>query len=280
MIGKTLAHYEVLSKLGEGGMGAVYLARDTKLGREVALKILPDHFAKDQERLARFHREARTLAALNHPNIAAIYGLESDQGINFLAMELADGEDLSELIERGPLPMDEALKIARDIAKGLEEAHHNGIIHRDLKPANVKVSADGKVKVLDFGLARAFKGESTAEEEPLNSPTITAAMTGAGVILGTAAYMSPEQARGTGVDRRTDIWSFGAVLYEMLTGKRLFQGGHDQRHAGRHPEDRSGLGSPSRRDARYRSRAAGAMPGTRPDTTAAGHRRGPHHAQR
>jgi serine/threonine protein kinase/dipeptidyl aminopeptidase/acylaminoacyl peptidase len=224
MIGKTLAHYEVLSKLGEGGMGVVYLARDTKLGREVALKILPDHFAKDKERLARFHREARTLAALNHPNIAAIHGLESDQGINFLAMELAEGEDLSVLIDKGPVPVDEALNIARHIAQGLEEAHGNGIIHRDLKPANVKVSADGKVKVLDFGLARAFMGESTAEEEPLNSPTITAAMTGAGVILGTAAYMSPEQARGTGVDRRSDIWSFGAVVYEMLTGHRLFQG--------------------------------------------------------
>ncbi|MEN8008520.1 MAG: protein kinase [Candidatus Krumholzibacteriota bacterium] len=224
MIGKTLAHYEVVSKLGEGGMGAVYLARDTKLGREVALKILPDHFAKDQERLARFHREARTLAALNHPNIAAIHGLEADQGINFLAMELAEGEDLSAIIARGPVPVDETLKIARDIARGMEEAHNSGIIHRDLKPANVKVSADGKVKVLDFGLARAFAGESTSEEEPLNSPTITAAMTGAGVILGTAAYMSPEQARGTSVDRRSDIWSFGAVLYEMLTGKRLFQG--------------------------------------------------------
>jgi len=224
MIGKTLAHYEVLSKLGEGGMGAVYLAKDTKLGREVALKILPDQFAKDQERLARFHREARTLAALNHPNIAAIHGLESDQGINFLAMELAVGDDLSVLIAKGPLPVDEALKIARDIARGMEEAHQNGIIHRDLKPANVKVSVEGKVKVLDFGLARAFAGESTAEEESLNSPTITAAMTGAGVILGTAAYMSPEQARGMGVDRRSDIWSFGAVLFEMLTGKRLFQG--------------------------------------------------------
>jgi hypothetical protein len=224
MIGKTLAHYEVLEKLGEGGMGAVYLARDTKLGREVALKILPDHFAKDQERLARFHREARTLAALNHPNIAVIHGLESDQGINFLAMERAEGDDLSVLIAKGPLPVDEAVKIAVDIARGMEEAHQNGIIHRDLKPANVKVSQDGKVKVLDFGLARAFQGESTAEEETLNSPTITAAMTGAGVILGTAAYMSPEQARGTTVDRRSDIWSFGVVLFEMLTGKRLFQG--------------------------------------------------------
>jgi len=224
VIGKTLAHYEVLSKLGEGGMGAVYLARDTKLGREVALKILPDHFAKDADRLARFHREARTLAALNHPNIAAIHGLESDQGVHFLVMELADGDDLSERIAKGPIPVDEALAMIREIAQGLEEAHQNGIIHRDLKPANVKVSADGKVKVLDFGLARAYLGESTAEEETLDSPTITAAMTGAGVILGTAAYMSPEQARGTPLDRRSDIWSFGVVLYEMLTGKRLFQG--------------------------------------------------------
>jgi len=224
MLGKTLAHYEILDKLGEGGMGAVYLAKDTKLGREVALKILPDHFAKDPERLARFNREARTLAALNHPNIAAIYGLEADQGLNFLIMERAEGEDLSERIARGPLPHEEAVAIAKQIAQGLEEAHASGIIHRDLKPANVKVSDDGKVKVLDFGLARAFQGESTAEEETLNSPTITAAMTGAGVILGTAAYMSPEQARGTAVDRRSDIWSFGVVLFEMLTGKRMFQG--------------------------------------------------------
>ncbi len=224
MLGKTLAHYEILSKLGEGGMGAVYLAKDTKLGREVALKILPDHFAQDPERLARFNREARTLAALNHPNIAAIYGLEADQGLNFLIMERAEGEDLSERIARGPLPHAEAVAIAKQIAQGLEEAHASGIIHRDLKPANVKLSPDGKVKVLDFGLARAFQGESTAEEEPLNSPTITAMMTGAGVILGTAAYMSPEQARGTAVDRRSDIWSFGVVLFEMLTGNRMFQG--------------------------------------------------------
>jgi len=224
MLGKTLAHYEILDKLGEGGMGAVYLAKDNKLGREVALKILPDHFAQDPERLARFNREARTLAALNHPNIAAIYGLEADQGLNFLIMERADGEDLSERIARGPLPHEEAVAVAKQIAQGLEEAHASGIIHRDLKPANVKVSDDGKVKVLDFGLARAFQGESTAEEETLHSPTITAAMTGVGVILGTAAYMSPEQARGTTVDRRSDIWSFGVVLFEMLTGKRMFQG--------------------------------------------------------
>lgn len=224
MIGRTLAHYEVLEKLGEGGMGAVYLARDTKLGREVALKILPDHFAKDSERLARFHREARTLAALNHPTIAAIHGLESDQDLHFLVMERAPGEDLSERIARGALPPDEAIAIARQIAQGLEAAHAAGIVHRDLKPANVKLSDDGKVKVLDFGLARAFQGESTAEEETLNSPTITAAMTGDGVILGTAAYMSPEQARGTTVDRRSDIWSFGVVVLEMLTGKRIFQG--------------------------------------------------------
>ncbi len=224
MIGKTLAHYEVLAKLGEGGMGAVYRARDVKLGREVAMKVLPDRFAQDQERLARFHREARTLAALNHPNIAAIHGLESDQGVTFLAMELAEGEDLAQRLARGPLPVDEAVAVAQAIAQGMEEAHARGVIHRDLKPANVKVSADGKVKVLDFGLARAFEGGNAVEPDPLDSPTLTAAMTGAGVILGTAAYMSPEQARGGAVDRRTDIWSFGAVLYEMLTAVRPFQG--------------------------------------------------------
>ncbi|MFT5233109.1 MAG: Tol biopolymer transport system component [Candidatus Krumholzibacteriia bacterium] len=224
MIGKSLLHYDITAKLGEGGMGAVYLATDSKLGREVAIKILPDHFAKDPERLARFHREARTLAALNHPNIAGIHGLEADQGLNFLVMECAEGEDLSALIARGPVPCEEALTICRDIASGMEEAHQNGIIHRDLKPANVKISSDGRAKILDFGLARAFQGESTAEEETLNSPTITAAMTGAGVILGTAAYMSPEQARGMAVDRRSDIWSFGALVYELFTGIRLFRG--------------------------------------------------------
>ncbi len=202
----------------------MYRARDSKLGREVAVKLLPPDFARDPERLARFRREARVLASLQHPNIASIFGLEEADGQGFLAMELAEGTDLSERILQGPVPEEETLEIARQLAAGLEEAHERHVVHRDLKPANIKVSSEGKVKILDFGLARAFVGE-TAEEEALeNSPTITAALTGGGVILGTAAYMSPEQARGKKVDRRADIWSFGVILFEMLSGKRLFEG--------------------------------------------------------
>jgi len=219
-----LAHYEVLALLGRGGMGEVHRARDTKLGREVALKLLPKDFARDAERLARFKREAQVLASLHHPNIASIFGLEEDDGQLFLVMELAQGEDLSQRIAKGPIPEEEVLDIARQIAAGLEEAHEKGIVHRDLKPANIKVSPDGKVKVLDFGLARAFAGETATEGNIEASPTITAAMTGGGVILGTAAYMAPEQARGKTVDRRADIWAFGVVLFEMLSGKKMFEG--------------------------------------------------------
>ncbi len=224
MLGKTLAHYQITALLGRGGMGEVYRARDTKLGREVALKLLPESFTADPERLARFRREARVLASLQHPSIAGIFGLEEDAGRVFLTMELAAGTDLSELIARGPIAEDEVVDLARQLASGLEEAHEKGIVHRDLKPANVKIGEDGKVKILDFGLARALTGETSAEEDIENSPTITAAMTQGGMILGTAAYMSPEQARGRSVDRRADIWSFGVVLFEMLAGRRLFEG--------------------------------------------------------
>jgi serine/threonine protein kinase/Tol biopolymer transport system component len=224
LIGKTLAHYEITALLGRGGMGEVYRARDAKLGREVALKLLPESFTADPERLARFRREARVLASLQHPNIAGIFGIEDDAGRVFLTMELAEGTDLSERIARGPIAEDEVVDLARQLASGLEEAHEKGIVHRDLKPANVKIGEDGKVKILDFGLARALTGETSAEEDIENSPTITAAMTQGGMILGTAAYMSPEQARGRSVDRRADIWSFGVVLFEMLTGRRLFEG--------------------------------------------------------
>jgi serine/threonine-protein kinase len=223
LIGKTLAHYEIKELLGRGGMGEVYRARDTKLDREVALKFLPLDLATNPERLARFKREAKLLASLNHSNIAAIYGLEESAGKNFLVMELAEGEDLSARISRGALPIEDALEIARQIAEGLEEAHEKGIVHRDLKPANVKLAGDGRVKILDFGLARAYVGD-TGEEDLENSPTITAAMTQKGVILGTAAYMSPEQAKGKSVDRRADLWSFGVILWEMLTSQRLFEG--------------------------------------------------------
>jgi Tol biopolymer transport system component/aminoglycoside phosphotransferase (APT) family kinase protein len=223
-LGTRLDTYEIVASLGAGGMGEVYRARDTRLNREVALKVLPEAFAGDPNRLARFEREARTLAALNHSNVAHVYDSGTSGATSYLVMELVAGDDLSALIERGPLPAANALAIARQIAEAIEAAHDAGIVHRDLKPANVKIRPDGSVKVLDFGLAKAMQDFSTPEEIA-GSPTITSpAVTMAGVILGTAAYMSPEQARGNPVDRRADIWAFGAVLYEMLTGRRAFQG--------------------------------------------------------
>ena len=204
-------------------MGEVYRATDSRLGRDVALKLLPEKFARDTERMARFKREAKVLASLNHPNIASIYGLEESNGARVLVMELVEGVTLADRIKGGPLALDEALPIAKQIAEGFEYAHEHGIIHRDLKPSNVKVRPDGQVKILDFGLAKAFEGETT-EEEIENSPTLSAVATRVGVLLGTAAYMSPEQARGKRVDRRADIWAFGCVLYEMLTGREAFRG--------------------------------------------------------
>jgi Tol biopolymer transport system component len=222
--GSRLGPYEILSSIGAGGMGEVYQAHDTKLGRDVAIKVLPEAFAHDPERLSRFQREAKMLAALNHPNIATIHGMEQSGGTSYLVMELVSGETLAERVKReGPVPVEEALTIAKQIAEALEAAHEKGIIHRDLKPANVKVTPEGKVKVLDFGLAKAFADDSTTEDMS-NSPTLSRAATMQGVILGTAAYMSPEQARGKAVDKRTDIWAFGAVLYELLTGKPAFHG--------------------------------------------------------
>src|SRR6266852_6166683 len=206
-------------------MGEVYRARDTRLNRDVALKILPDAFARDPDRLARFTREAQTLASLNHSNIAAIYGIEESGDVRALVMELVEGEDLSAHIGRGPIPLAEALPIAKQMADALEAVHEQGIIHRDLKPANVKVRADGTVKVLDFGLAKALEPAGAMSPGMSMSPTITTpAMTQSGMMLGTAAYMSPEQAKGRAADRRSDVWAFGAVLYEMLTGQRAFKG--------------------------------------------------------
>ncbi len=251
MIGSNLSHFKITDKLGEGGMGEVYLAEDTKLGREVAIKVLPEAVAADPERLARFEREAKVLASLNHSNIAAIYSFEhttaavpggerespgprtQDPGppVHFLVMELASGEDLSQRLARGAMSVDEAVPIARQIAEALEVAHEQGIIHRDLKPANIKITPDGQVKVLDFGLAKALDAKTGTgtdrdpSQSPLSmSPTLTAQMTTAGMLLGTAAYMSPEQAKGLEADRRADVWAFGVVLWEMLTGQRLFQG--------------------------------------------------------
>jgi Tol biopolymer transport system component len=222
--GTKLGSYEVLSQIGAGGMGEVYQAHDTKLGRDVAIKVLPEAFAHDPERLSRFQREAKILASLNHPNIATIHGLEQSNGTSYLVMELVSGETLQQRIVReGPLPVEEALNICVQVAEALEAAHEKGIIHRDLKPANVKVTPEGKVKVLDFGLAKAFAGDA-ANDDPSNSPTLSMAATMHGVILGTAAYMSPEQAKGKPADRRADIWAFGVVLFEMLTGKQLYTG--------------------------------------------------------
>ena len=207
-------------------MGEVYRATDTRLGRAVAVKFLPEEFFGDAERVARFEREARLLATLNHPGIATIHSFEEISGRHLLVMEVVEGEDLAERLARGPIPREEALPIARQIAEALEAAHERGIIHRDLKPANVKLASDGKVKILDFGLAKALEADPASGSSPslTHSPTVTGRGTAVGVILGTAAYMSPEQAKGRAVDRRTDIWAFGCVLYEMLTGQRLFQG--------------------------------------------------------
>ena len=223
MIGKTLGHYQITSQLGKGGMGEVSQAKDQKLGRDVAIKVLPEEFARDADRVARFQREAKLLASLNHPNIAAIHGLEESAGTNFLVLELVEGETLADRIKAGPIPVEESLKLALQIAEALEAAHEKGVIHRDLKPANIKVTPDGKVKVLDFGLAKAYAGDK--EEVNLsNSPTLSDAATQQGVILGTAAYMSPEQARGKAVDKRADVWAFGVVLFEMLAGRQIFSG--------------------------------------------------------
>jgi serine/threonine-protein kinase len=223
--GTRLGAYEILSPLGAGGMGEVYRARDAKLLRDVAVKVLPDFFAGDPDRLARFHREAQVLASLNHPNIAQIHGLEEAGALRGLVMELVEGPTLAERIEQGPIPAEEALAIGKQIAEALEAAHERGIVHRDLKPANVKVRADGTVKVLDFGLAKALDADAGASNpSAAMSPTLSIHATQAGIILGTAAYMSPEQAAGKAVDRRSDLWAFGVVLLEMLTGRPAFTG--------------------------------------------------------
>ena len=222
--GTTLGPYEVVAEIGKGGMGEVYRARDTKLDRDVALKVLPQAFTDDPDRLARFEREAKVLASLNHANIGGIHGLEESDGVKALVLEYIEGPTLADRIKQGPIPVDEALPIAKQIAEALEAAHEQGIIHRDLKPANIKLRPDGTVKVLDFGLAKGLAGVDH-ETDSSQTVTVTHAATEAGVILGTAPYMSPEQVRGTLVDKRTDVWAFGCVLYEMLTCRRAFGAG-------------------------------------------------------
>jgi serine/threonine protein kinase len=225
--GKQLGSFEISRMLGVGGMGEVYCAHDSKLDRDVAIKVLPEAFALDAERLGRFNREARLLASLDHPNICAVYDLYEEDGVQFMVMPLIDGDTLADRIERGPIPVSDALPIFAQIAEALEAAHEQGIIHRDLKPGNIKVSEDGKIKVLDFGLGKAieYENDTASSEAPTLATTPDSTkMSQEGVILGTPVYMSPEQARGKPVDKRTDIWAFGCCLYEALTGNLPFQG--------------------------------------------------------
>ena len=222
-IGQTLSHFRIIEKIGAGGMGTVFLAEDLTLDRKVALKFLPEAFTSDPERMARFEREAKLLASLNHPNIAGIHGLEQAGGSRFLVLEYVEGETLQARLSKGALPLEEALELCRQIAEGLEAAHEKGVIHRDLKPANVMITSEEEVKILDFGLAKALSDETQGIDSS-QSPTLTEAMTRPGVILGTAAYMSPEQAKGKSVDKRADIWAFGCILYECLTGRKAFEG--------------------------------------------------------
>src|SRR5690348_1563089 len=223
--GTMIGPYRVGAPLGKGGMGEVWRAHDSRLGRDVAIKVLPPEFASDRDRLARFEREAKVLASLSHTNIAAIYGLEESGAARFLVLELVEGETLAQRLTRGPIPVAEALPLAIQIADAIDTAHEKDVIHRDLKPSNIKLTPDGQVKVLDFGLAKAMRGDAI-EQNVYDSPTFSLAATAHGLILGTAAYMSPEQARGQAVDERTDVWAFGCVLYEMLVGRPAFRGDH------------------------------------------------------
>ncbi len=269
--GQRIGPYEIASRIGAGGMGEVYRAHDAQLGRDVAIKMLPPIFARDPDRLARFDREARMLAALNHPHIGAIYGVEQSEGAPALILELVDGPTLADRLAHGPIPLTEVLGIARQIADALEAAHARGIVHRDLKPANIKITPDGSVKVLDFGLAKAVARDGV--HDPAQSLAGTASDTHDGAILGTSAYMSPEQARGQPVDKRTDIWAFGCVVYEMLTGPR---GGCRRDGLRSHRSDsrrRAGLGRAAGDDAAEHSSPAAPLPREGIGTSTAGHRR-------
>ncbi len=252
-------------------MGQVYRARDTKLDRAVAIKVVAEAFAQDADRLARFQREAKTLASLNHPHIAAIYGLEESNGVRALVMELVEGHDLSQRIARGAIPLHEALPIARQIAEALEAAHEQGIVHRDLKPANIKVRPDGTVKVLDFGIAKALAREGV--ESPMHDTPTDVVMTRQGMLLGSAAYMSPEQTRGAEVTRRSDVWAFGVILFEMLTGKRPFDGTSELGRTRRYSANGARLGRTASRNALHHPAPGAALSRTRFEGTRPRHRR-------
>ena len=273
MIGKKLAHYEITAELGKGGMGEVWRTRDTKLGREVAIKTLPEDFAADAQRLARFEREARLLASLNHPNIAAIYGLEAFEGTRFLVLELVEGETLSERLKRGPLSIEESLALARQVTEALEAAHDKGVIHRDLKPANIKLTPDGKIKVLDYGLAKALTGDAVAEADLASSPTLSMQATRHGVILGTAAYMSPEQ--GTGRSCRQEGRHLGVRMRFVRNahGTNDFRWTHRFRCPCRCVAGGARLEPASAQPSSETSRGAGALPRKRSQEPVARHRR-------
>ncbi len=276
--GQVIGSFDVIDSLGAGGMGEVYRARDKKLGREVAVKVLSAAFSQDRERLGRFQREARLLASLNHPNIAAIYEFEEWEGMPFLAMELVAGETLAKRLTQGRLRIGEVLDICLQIAKGMEAAHEKGIIHRDLKPANIMITPDGSVKILDFGLAKGF--EKAASQSDVSRPRATEMRTTeTGVILGTTAYMSPEQARGNPVDKRTDIWAFGCVLYECLSGKQPFRGDTATYLGGYRPPG-TGLRRPSRGNSVCHRPAAASLPAKGSSQTPARHLRRSHRNRR
>ena len=271
-IGRRIGVYHLQTLLGKGGMGEVYRARDTRLGRDVAVKVLPRAFTADPDRLARFEREARVLASLNHPHIGTIHGLEESEGVRALVLELVEGETLADRLHRGAVAIPDALAMARQIADALEAAHDKGIVHRDLKPSNIKITPDGVVKVLDFGLAKG--GTEVSGYDLTQSPTISIGNTHDGVILGTAPYMSPEQARGQVVDKRTDIWAFGCVLLRDADGSGRVSRRHGVRHDCDHPAARTGLGGAPRRDAALNRPVAPPVPREGFETPAARYRRG------
>ena len=272
MIGRTLSQFRITAKLGQGGMGEVYRAEDTRLGREVAIKVLPPALTADPERLGRLEREAKILASLNHPHIATLHQYEEDAGQHFLVMELVEGDTLAERIARGPLPVDDALAISLEITQALEAAHEHGIVHRDLKPANIKLTSDGEVKVLDFGIAKAMES-MPSDPDFTSSPTMAAELSRIGEVTGTAAYMSPEQARGENVDGRTDVWAFGVRPLRDAHRAADLRRSHGRRLHQQHADRRAGLGRPPKGSADLDQATPAALLGQGPQSSAARHRR-------